>query len=120
MTNIDTAPANVTMLRRYSDLSPLPSASGPDVQRQMASLKVRLIARYKLHAVPGRPEELEQNGGTGKLISLGYGCKTIRIRKHNGREWTDWIDLQIQEGWHAEVYAFLDRYFDYSSPALLA
>lgn len=114
----------------YSDDSRISGPTGSDVQRQLASLKARLIARYKLHTVPGRPEELEANrpilngqpvmgkpivvGDPGKVISLGYGCGTIRIRKHNGREWTDWIDLQVTNaGWHDEVYAFLDSHFGY-------
>lgn len=121
---------------RYADLAPLPQPTGSDVQRQMASLKARLIARYKLHAVPGRPEELEANrpvlnepivmgkpivvGDPGKVVSLGYGCRTIRIRKHDGRKWSATKDIQVREGWHAEVYAYLDEYFGFVSPSILA
>lgn len=105
--------------------------TGSDVHRMMATLKARLVARYKLHAVPGRPEELEANrpvlnppiemgkpiqvGEPGKRISIGYGCKTVRIRQHDGRNWTETLDLQIGDGWHEQVYAFLDPYYNYQS-----
>lgn len=130
----------------YGGPSRLPSPTGPDVQRHMASLKVRLIARYRLHTVPGRPEELVQAirpemahlpaDATGKptnttvqwvpegrTVSLGYGCKTIRIRKHGGpnnRNWVDVLDIHVRDGWHAEVYAYLDEFFGFVSPAILA
>jgi hypothetical protein len=102
---------------RYASIEPLPLTTGSNVQRQMGSMRARLVARYKLVAVPGRPEELEQTR-TGKRVSLGYGCKTVRVRKQAGREWLDRIDLQIAEGWHAEVYAFLDAHFEYRIPTL--
>ena len=99
---------------RYASTDPLPLTTGSDIQRQLASMKARLVARYKLVAVPGRPEELEQTS-TGKRVSLGYGCKTVRVRKQQGRTWLDRIDLQIAEGWHAEVYAFLDLHFGWEA-----
>jgi hypothetical protein len=121
----------VTTLARiatYGNLDRLPGSTGSDVQRQMASLKTRLIARYKLHTTPGRPEELTGNllgidSALNKTVSLGYGCKTIRIRKHGGptnRTWDDTIDIQLNAGWHDEVYSFLDSFFGYVSPRVLA
>lgn len=94
---------------------PVGATTGSDVQRMMSTLRARLVARYRLSAVPGRPEELTQKE-TGNTVSLGYGCKTIRIRKHDGREWVDTIDLQIRDGWHADVYHFLDNWFGYLVP----
>ena len=41
----------------YASLDRLPGVTGSSVQRQIATLKARLIARYKLEAIPGRPEE---------------------------------------------------------------
>lgn len=117
-----------TRVGLYSDNSPLPGVTGSGIQRQMASLKARLIARYKLHSVPGRPEELTGNllgveTALDRVVSLGYASKTIRIRKHGGesnRTWVDYIDVQLNAGWHDEVYAFLDSFFGYVSPSVLA
>jgi hypothetical protein len=93
-------------------LQQLPQPTGSDAQRIMASIHARLVARYKLVAVPGRPEELMQPG-TDRRVSHGYGCKSIRIRRQQGRNWLDRIDIQIREGWHAEVYEFLDDHFGF-------
>lgn len=107
----------------YSSDERLPQTTGSDVQRVMSTLRARLVARYRLSAVPGRPEELTQASAPGRTISLGYGCKTVRIRKHGGptgRDWADHLDIQIREGWHAEVYAFLDQFMGFDprkSPA---
>lgn len=95
------------------DLRPMSSPSGSDAQRVIAMIRARLTARYKLTAVPGRPEELSTGGLTDRRVSLGYGCKTIRIRRQQGREWIDRIDIQIKEDWHAEVYTFLDPHFEW-------
>lgn len=110
----------------YVTTNRLAGPTGSDVQRIMASIRARLIARYQLHSVPGRPEELTENRGTyvdapeGKTVSIGYGCKTIRIRKHNGRRWVDTLDIPVRDGWYAEVYAYLDPFFGFVSPAILA
>jgi hypothetical protein len=105
---------------RYADLTQLPGVTGSAVQRQMATLKARLIARYRLHTVPGRPEELVFNVPTQglpqpqRVVSLAYGCGGIRIRKHGGtnnRDWVSVLDLQPRDGWHAEVYHYLDEFF---------
>ena len=106
--------STIAVEARYASIDPLPMTTGSDVQRQLASMRARLVARYKLVAVSGRPEELEQTS-TGKRVSLGYGCKTVRVRKQQGRTWIDRIDLQIAEGWHAEVYAFLDEHFGWNN-----
>lgn len=101
--------------------SVLPPSTGSDVQRQMASMRARVIARYRLTAIPGRPEELTKpNSDLG--VSFGYGCKTIRVRAMTGREWNDELthDYQIQEGWGADLYAQLDRHFGFISPAIVA
>lgn len=119
---------------RYADLDRLPGITGSSIQRQMATLRARLVARYKMHTVPGRPEELAQPTITvehegrivreysGRVVSLGYGCGTIRVRKHDGRQWIDHIDLQPNDGWHGQVYAFLDEFMGYvsDSPSALA
>lgn len=102
---------------RYSDLSRLPGPTGDTVQRQMATLKARLVARYGLRSTPGRPEELTRwllGAEQAQTVSVGYGCGTIRIRQHDGRRWADWIDIQVNDGWHAEVYAYLDPFFNWT------
>lgn len=100
---------------RYADPSRLPGLIGSSTQRQIATLKARITARYKLAAVPGRPDELRQPM-TGRVVSIGYGCGTIRLRKHGGprnRTWVEILDIQPNDGWHAEVYSFLDAFFTY-------
>lgn len=123
---------------QYADLNRLPGLTGSQIQRQMATMKARLIARYRLTATPGRPEELVQSrpilngpiemgkpvmvGEPGHTVSLGYGCGTVRVRKHGGegdRVWIDTRDVLIREGWHAEVYEFLDQFFGYVDPKQL-
>jgi len=88
---------------------------GSPAQRQFALMKARITARYKLASVPGRPEELilpkTQFG-----VSMGYGCKTIRVRTMVGREWRDHVDFQIKEGWGSELYGFLDLHFGSPQP----
>lgn len=105
--------------------------TGSDAYRQMSQIRANLIARYRLHVVPGRREELEANrpilngqpvmgkpivvGDPGKVVSLGYGCRTIRIRKHDGRRWIDTLDVQIDGTWPDKVHGFLDEYFGYQA-----
>lgn len=119
---------NARTVGRYASLDRLPGNTGSSIQRQMATLKARLIARYRLHTVPGRPEELaqqtidveidgqHQDTYHGKTVSIGYGCGTIRIRKHDGRQWIQHLDLQPNDGWHAQVYQFLDSWMSYVDP----
>lgn len=88
----------------------LAPTTGAEAQRQLARMKARLVARYKLSSVPGRPEELV-SPGTSQGVSLGYGCKTIRVRLMVGREWVDAHDFQIGEGWSNDLYTLCDRHF---------
>lgn len=91
-------------------------------QRQMALMKARAIARYKLTAVPGRPEELIRPEGDGLSVgvSFGYGCRSIRVRKMHGRTWTDHLDFQIEEGWTPVLCHFLDAHFGFVQPQVRA
>lgn len=91
----------------------LPSTGG-DAQRQIARMRAHLIARYKLVAVQGRPEELEHPNG--RRVSLGYGSKTIRVRLQEGRDWKERHDFQIAEGWGAVLYAMCDPWFAQLDP----
>lgn len=95
-----------------------PATTGSDAQKQMALMRARLVARYRLTAVRGRDEEL-QLPGTDKRVSLGYGSKTIRVRRQTGTHWDEHIDFQIDEGWSNELYAFLDPHFGFVSPATI-
>jgi hypothetical protein len=81
-------------------------------QVQMGRMRARLIARYQLAAVPGRPEELIKPG-TDLGVSLGYGCKTIRVRGMVGRCWLARLtaDFQLGEGWGNDLYRLLDAHF---------
>lgn len=94
------------------------SPSGSDCQVQMAKMRARLIARYRLVEVPGRPEELEHTQ-TGKRVSLGLASKSVRVRAQQGRMWLAWIDVQVYgegEGWQDRTLAFLDEHFGYIKP----
>lgn len=95
---------------RYASLDRLPGATGSDAQNGIARLKARLIARYGLISDPRKPEELVS--GEGRRISIGYGCGTIRIRQHEGREWTATLDIQTASTF-GQVYEFLDPYFGF-------
>jgi hypothetical protein len=79
-------------------------------QRQMARMRAWIVAYYKLTAVPGRPEELVLPG-TDLGVSLGYGCRTIRVRTMKGRTWSDWHDYQLGPGWLGELAGQLTRHF---------
>lgn len=88
----------------------------------MAMMRAKCIARYKLHTVPGRPEELEENQGPlnpitvddrpsrttpqttvwndpkhylpGRVISFGYIHGSVRIRQHGGERNREWVDTR--------------------------
>lgn len=89
--------------------------SGGDCQVQMAKMRARFVARYRLHEVPGRPEEL-RDLQTGKRISLAYASKSIRVRFQDGRRWLDRIDLPVYpggEGWQDRAMPLTDAHFGY-------
>lgn len=102
----------------YANTARLEQPTGSDAQRIMATIRARLVARYKLVAVPGRPEELACTL-SGRRVSLGYGCKSIRIRRQDGSTWLGHIDIQIRDGWHGEVYQYLDSHFGWVPPSAL-
>lgn len=106
-----------TPVDRYTSIEPLPMATGGDAQRQLAQMKGRLITRYGLAAVPGKPEELVRPD-TNLAVSVGYGCKTIRVRAMIGRRWVDELthDFQIGEGWGNALCALLDQHFGPPKP----
>ena len=115
----------------------------------MALLKAKSIARYKLHTVPGRPEELVENLGAinpimerpepgkplpvinwddpahrlpPKTISFGYIHGSVRVRQHGGernREWVDSRDVTFRDGWLTSVWEYLDPFFGYNEPTQL-
>lgn len=97
---------------KLADRMGLPNLNNP--QSQLARMKARVTARYKLAAVPGRPEELRQPG-TDKGVSFGYGCKTVRVRAMVGRVWLDDLthDYQLVEGWGNDLYRQLDQHFGF-------
>lgn len=90
-----------------------PTTTGADVERQMAGMRAFIVERYKLTTVPGRPEE--HIGSCGHGVSLGYGCKTIRVRAMINREWIDQLtaDFQIDPLWRAiPLTSMLDPHFN--------
>jgi hypothetical protein len=81
--------------------------------------KARCIARYRMKAIPGRPEELVGIHFPQKTISFAYSGGELRIRKHGGERDRDWIevrDFRLRDGWLSEVYDFLDDWLGYISP----
>lgn len=89
-------------------------ATTTNPERVISRLRARLIARYRLVAVPGRPEELEQRR-SGRRVSVVYGGHgSIRVRKQDGRVWTGRIDQNtgtLDLGRYGEVYDMLDPHF---------
>lgn len=88
----------------------------PNIQINM--LRAHLIGRYRLDHVPGRPEELRQPGTTHG-VSVQYGCKQIRVRLMDGRQWVETLDLQL-DGTHTarvrRVVSILDPWFGRPTP----
>jgi hypothetical protein len=92
-------------------------ATAPD--RFISITRARLIARYRMHTLPGRPEELETNASPKLVVSLAYSGGEMRIRQHGGngnREWVDVRDFRLRDGWLSEVYDYLDPFIGYISP----
>lgn len=93
--------------------------TGADAERQMASMRSHLIRRYRLTTVPGRPEELVK-AGTDQGVSLGYGCKTIRVRPMIDRSWQEnRHDYQLGPDWSNDMNRQLDRHFGFISPTTI-
>jgi hypothetical protein len=92
-------------------------------ERFIAVTRARLIARYRMHSIPGRPEELETNGelnGRKRVISIAYAGGEMRIRMHDGptnRIWAHTRDFRLRDGWLSDVYHYLDTFLGYVSPA---
>lgn len=110
-----------TPVGKYTSDDRLPTIVGGDAQVQIHQMRNRIAARYRLVAVPGRPEELRQSDGIPSLhpdlrVSLGYGCRTIRVRTQRGHEWLKTVDFQIEDGWAARLYELLDPHFGVVTP----
>lgn len=87
-----------------------------DPSRFMSITRARLVARYRMHTIPGRPEELETNASPKCVVSFGFAGGEMRIRKHGGldnREWVDARDFRLRDGWLSEVYDYLDEFLGY-------
>lgn len=90
-----------------------------DPSRFISITRARLVARYRMHTLPGRPEELETNGSPKRVVSLAYCGGEMRIRKHGGegnRDWTEVRDFRLRDGWLSEVYDYLDDWLGFISP----
>lgn len=100
-----------------AEVRPDGRADNPD--RFISITRARLVARYRMHTLAGRPEELETNGSPKMVVSLAYSGGEMRIRKHGGngnREWIETRDFRLRDGWLSEVYEFLDPWIGYISP----
>lgn len=82
-------------------------------QALIARMRAGAVARYRLVAVPGRPEELAQPG-TDKRVSIVYGgLGSVRVRRQNGREWREHMEIKVEDSpdMAAELLRFLDPHF---------
>lgn len=88
----------------------------------LSRTKAHLVARYRLHSLPGRPEELEFTVPTHaagadqptRVVSLAYSGGELRVRKHGGpgnRTWVDHRDFRLQDDWLPKVNEYLDEFF---------
>lgn len=92
--------------------------AAPD--RFISITRARCIARYRMHSIPGRPEELETNSEVRtvgqRTISFAYSGGELRIRKHGGptnRDWVETHDFRLRDGWLDRVYEYLDDWLGY-------
>ena len=103
-----------------SDLAELTAAGKADDPSRFISItRARLIARYRMHTIPGKPEELTTNHSPERTVSLAFSGGEMRIRKHGGERNRDWIevrDFRLRDGWLSEVYDFLDSWLGYVNP----
>lgn len=106
--------AGIAHALKVDELSVKPT-TGSEAQAQLGRMTARLVARYRLTAVPGRTEELIRPGSP-RGVSLGYGCRTIRVRTMLGREWTGWHDFQIGDGWQAALDELVDEWLGQPTP----
>lgn len=82
----------------------------PDIQ--IARMQDRVVDRYNLVAVPGRPEErIKPNDERG--VSFAYSGNTIRVRPMRGRTWVDELvtDFAVAGNWAPKLDALLDPFF---------
>lgn len=82
----------------------------PDIQ--IARMQDRVVDRYNLAAVPGRPEErVKPNDQRG--VSFAYSGNTIRVRPMLGRAWIDKLvtDFAVAGNWAPKLDALLDPFF---------
>lgn len=94
----------------------------------IAQIRAIFTSRYRLAAVPGRPEELRATNKTGRVaaghdhrVSIQYGCQTVRIRLMVGRRWTHVVDIQLGDpGWRLKILPEADVHFGFISPGMLA
>lgn len=116
-------------------------APGWQPNRVMSILRANCIARYKMHSILGRPEELAKRmklitaqapdvgpvkahwdgDHIDRVISFGYLHGSIRIRKHGGdrnRAWIDHVDLRLDGDWMAGAFDFLDEWLGYRPPVV--
>lgn len=96
-----------------------PDGKADDPSRFIAVTRARLVARYRMHTIPGKPEELETNGSPKRVVSIAYSGGEMRIRKHGGHRNRDWIetrDFRLRDGWLSEVYDYLDDWLGFINP----
>lgn len=66
-------------------------------QRIIIILKARAIERHNLEPRTGRLEELQVKGNPRLGMSVSYGCRSIRVRFMQGRQWVSFFDLPAKE-----------------------
>lgn len=98
---------------KYARLERLRLTTGAQAQRQLALYRARVIARYRLRARVGKPDEFEMIADPSRGVSLAYGCRTVRVRLMDGRRWTEVRDFQVSGNPDLQrLYALLDHHFN--------
>lgn len=84
-------------------------------QQQIARYKTQAIARYGLRTRKGRPEELELPENPVLGVSISYGCRQVRVRLMDGRDWIASADFRIGKMDLARFTAILDAHFGFGA-----
>lgn len=94
--------------------TPTRAITGGMAQRQLAQMKAQATARHRLAVRKGRPDELELPG-SNLAVSISYGCRQVRVRLMEGREWVAATDFQPGRPWRQRLNAILDSHFGTTS-----
>lgn len=64
-----------------------------DVARVIQMLKTAAMSEFRMQPRRGKLEELEHVDDPTIGLSISYGCRAVRVRFMQGRQWVSWLDL---------------------------